>query len=275
MKSRHGFTVVELLAILVVLGVTASVLATSMAGTRMTAPAFQCWNNLKQLTTAWNMYADDNHGRLVYNSDGTASGLNASSPAWVGGWLDFTGGQPLGSDTNTDLLVNHAKYPYTAFLGPYIRSPAPFKCPADRSTVTIVGKRFQRVRSVSMNNYLGVDSRTWSLPSRYPLCTSAPQIRFPAGMFAILDERADSINDGMFLSDPDTRWQLIDYPAAYHNGSGSFSFADGHVEGHRWRDARTNPVLQPGQLMPLNQNFPGNVDVLWLQQHAAGARTFP
>src|ERR1700681_4314604 len=107
-KSRHGFTVVELLAILVVLGVMASVLATSMAGTRVTAPAFQCWNNLKQLTTAWNMYADDNHGRLVYNSDGTGSGLSASSPAWVGGWLDFTGGQPLSSDTNTDLLVNHA-----------------------------------------------------------------------------------------------------------------------------------------------------------------------
>jgi prepilin-type processing-associated H-X9-DG protein len=31
-------------------------------------------------------------------------------------------------------------------------------------------------------------------------------------------------------------------PASYHNGSGSFSFADGHAELHHWRNAST---LQP------------------------------
>jgi prepilin-type processing-associated H-X9-DG protein len=94
-------------------------------------------------------------------------------------------------------------------------------------------------------------------------------------MFIILDERADSINDGLFWTDADTRWQLIDYPGAYHNGSGSFSFADGHVETHRWNDPRTDPILQPGQLLPLNLNLPGDLDILWLQQHAVGQPSSP
>jgi len=29
------------------------------------------------------------------------------------------------------------------------------------------------------------------------------------------------------------------YPGCAHNGAGSFSFADGHVEGKKWLDPRT------------------------------------
>jgi prepilin-type processing-associated H-X9-DG protein len=94
-------------------------------------------------------------------------------------------------------------------------------------------------------------------------------------MFVVLDEREDSINDGWFATDPDTMYQLIDYPASYHNRAAGFSFADGHSEIHRWRDARTMPSLSPGQLLPLNVNLPGDQDVVWLSQHAAGSMSYP
>ena len=271
-ESRSGFTMAELLAVLVVLGLMGSVMVTSLAGTRVDLVATQCRNHLKQLTMAWLMYSQDNRGHLVYNTDGGTAGRSSSTASWVAGWLDFSGSS---DNTNVQMLVDHDQFPYGAYLGPYLKSPAFFKCPADKSQVTIAGVRLPRVRSLSMNNYLGRNSRTWASPSRYPLCTSLAQIKYPAGMFVILEERADSINDGWFVSDPDTRWQLIDYPASYHNGSGNLSFADGHVETHRWKDPRTNPILSNGQLLPLNVNLPGDVDIPWLQQRAAGLQSFP
>ena len=58
----------------------------------------------------------------------------------------------------------------------------------------------------------------------------------PSNTFVFLDEREDSINDGMFVVDmggfpgDGTAYRIVDIPASYHNGSGGFSFADGHSE---------------------------------------------
>ncbi len=70
-------------------------------------------------------------------------------------------------------------------------------------------------------------------------------------------------------------WQIIDYPASYHGNAAGYSFADGHSEIHRFKDPRTMPVLQPGQLLPLNRNLPNDLDILWMAQHAAGVGTYP
>ena len=94
-------------------------------------------------------------------------------------------------------------------------------------------------------------------------------------MFVVLDEREDSINDGWFATDPDNLYQLIDYPASYHGRAAGFSFADGHSEIHRWLDGRTVPLLQPGTLLQLNVNLPGDKDVYWLSQRAAGVGVYP
>jgi prepilin-type processing-associated H-X9-DG protein len=229
-------------------------------------------NNTRQIALSWNMYADDNNGVLPPNRDGGNVGKSAADAAWVGGWLDFTGSA---DNVNTGYLVNHDANPYAAFLGPYIRAFQAFKCPADRSTAPVGAQNQPRVRSISMNCYVGTLSRTWTNPSRYTQCSKSAQIKSPVTMFVVLDEREDSINDGWFATDPDTMYQLIDYPASYHNRAAGFSFADGHSEIHRWRDARTMPSLSPGQLLPLNVNLPGDQDVVWLSQHAAGSMSYP
>ena len=96
----------------------------------------------------------------------------------------------------------------------------------------------------------------------------------PSGTFVFLDEREDSINDGTFVVDmggwPNDGGQhrMIDYPASYHNAAGGFSFADGHSEIRKWRDARTMPKLTRGKLIPLNIPSPNNQDVAWMQDKA-------
>ncbi len=88
----------------------------------------------------------------------------------------------------------------------------------------------------------------------------------------ILDEREDSIHDGCFMSDPDTPWQLINYPGSAHDGAAAIVFAATHSELKRWRDPRTMPLLRGGLLLTLNVNLPGDVDVQWLQQHCSARR---
>ena len=77
--------------------------------------------------------------------------------------------------------------------------------------------------------------------------TSIPE---PADIFVFLDEHPDSINDGYFLNRAYYP-QWIDLPASYHNGSASFSFADGHAQTHRWLLPKTKPPALPDAAQPL------------------------
>ena len=270
--TARGFTLIELLVVIAIIAILAGLLLPALARSKQKTQGIACMNNTKQLALAWIMYADDNNGALVYNRDGTGVGKSAGNEAWVAGWLDTSNSR---DNTNTLFLVNHEATPFGAFLGPYIKSAGSFKCPADQSAVTMGSERLSRVRSVSMNCYLGEKSRTWTSPSKYALCTKAAQMQSPAMMFVFLDEREDSINDGWFATNPDVRYNLIDYPASYHAGSAGFSFADGHSEIHKWMDGRTKPVLAKNQLLQLNVTFPGNVDVDWMAQRAAGVLQYP
>lgn len=265
-KFERAFTFIELLVIVGITGLLVCVLGAGRGINRTNSSSFQCLNNHRQLLAAWKMYADDNAGVLVYNTDGTSVGKTAGNECWVAGWMDFSAST---DNTNTLYLVRHDLTPYGAFLGTYAKSPSIFRCPADKATAPVLGKPTLRVRSVSMNNYFGTHSRSWMTPSRYVLHSRLNQIKSPSTQFVFLDEREDSINDGMFFSDPDTAYQVIDYPASHHDCAGAFSFVDGRAEIHRWTDPRTMPVLQPGQLLQLNVNLPGDVDVDWLQQHAS------
>jgi prepilin-type processing-associated H-X9-DG protein len=93
-----------------------------------------------------------------------------------------------------------------------------------------------------------------------------------ARTWVFVDEREDSINDGMFVTDmqtyPTLTSSIVDYPGSYHGSAGGFSFADGHSELRRWKNPmilekpKTNQRPYP---TPLGGN---DRDINWMQERS-------
>ena len=88
------------------------------------------------------------------------------------------------------------------------------------------------------------------------------QFKSPTDTFVFLDEQADTLNDGFFVNQLDSyMWGNV--PGSYHTGGANFSFADGHLEAHRWLVAGT---VQPVRGARINA-FPASppADFEWLK----------
>jgi len=268
MNPRRAFTLIELLVVIAIIGILAALLLPVLNKVKQSAHGTTCVNNLRQLQYGWLMYADDHEGRVAPNSAGDTAGKSAQHPCWVAGEmrLDSQSGDKTDS-TNTDMLVGAAYAPFGS-VGGYVKSAAVYRCPADKSTVTIGGQIHPRVRSMSMNAFMGGHPGENVPVKLFREFRTLSQITDPAPSQAwvFIDEREDSINDGFFAVDAGARYAIIDYPASYHNGAGGLSFADGHAEYHRWLEATTTPALQPGQRLESGSKptSPDDRDMAWL-----------
>lgn len=267
LRRGDGFTLLELLAVMAVIGLIASLLLPSLVRSKQRAQAILCLHNLQQIQKAWTMYADENFGWLP----GVLSGSYPGSDRWVSGWLDFSSSP---DNTNTVYLTDLR----FSQMAPYVRNAGSYRCPSDRSEVSISGRSHARVRSVSMNcwmNYIGttpIGEDDFHVFRRLDDIVEPP----PARAWVLMDEREDSINDGLFQTNLKLRGvqaRIVDFPASYHGRSAGIAFADGHAEIKRWRDRRTTPPLRARHHLELDVPSPDNPDVAWLQEHSSSPRT--
>ena len=115
-----------------------------------------------------------------------------------------------------------------------------------------------------------------NLPNRYRIIRRHSDMTdpAPAGTYAFIEERSDSINDGFFvvvMGKREASAELVNYPAIYHSGISNVAFADGHAEAHKWHDPRTTPPFVKGVHL-LDQVTPNNPDVAWLQDRTTGLK---
>lgn len=258
--SKQGFTLIELLVVIAIIAILAAMLLPSLSRSKTKAQGIQCMNNHRQLLLAWKMYVDDSRDTLPFVKHGPY--------AWLeNGWLDFDPNNVSNWDVNKDIVPSP--------LFPYTKNPAIFKCPGDKSMVNVRGVSKPRVRTMSMLNFiggrgLGLDmgwnSEGWRIYHKAGDFT-APG---PSKTFVFLDEREDSINDGMFVVDmtgyPGKAATLVDSPASYHGGSGGLSFVDGHSELHKWKSNFVLKAPLASEVRPYPTPDPGNEDVAWMQE---------
>ncbi len=270
MAKARGFTLIELLVVIAIIAILAAMLLPALAKSEAQAQGIKCLGNQKQVVLAWKMYDDDNQGHFPPNADES----NQNESSWCDGWMKWIANWP--DNTNWWMIDD-------SYCGPCIKNQVGIvKCPGDIWNCNEYGALMPRVRSVSMNGYIGQEAdeitaeggcnmTDWGgAGANYRAYEKESQVvnPSPAMLWLTLDEHADSINDAFFMFDM-VHQHFDDGPADYHSGACGFSFVDGHAEIHKWLQLQywppvtqstwTNDITEPGH----------GPDVQWMVQHTS------
>jgi prepilin-type N-terminal cleavage/methylation domain-containing protein/prepilin-type processing-associated H-X9-DG protein len=261
--SSSAFTLVELLVVVAIITILAAMLLPALASGKARAKRIQCLNNQRQLAVTWVLYSGDSNDWLV--SNGICNPESPSNKLWVQGAFIHTA-----ANTNVDYMLN----PQYALFANYLKSGSVYLCPTDRDLVKINNVMYPKLRSYSLNAYLGWQG-SWEgrLSSAYTVFQKYGTLssKMPQGIFTFMDVQPDSICWPYFgvqmQSDVFFNW-----PGASHSHGTEVSYADGHVEYHRWLDARTLNPNSPNYHMH-NDASPRNGDLAWIRARTTVPRS--
>ena len=282
MVKRKAFTLIELLVVIAIIAVLMAILMPALNRAREQGRRAVCLSNLKQLTLAWIMYADENDDKIVNGeAAGGGNGL-ATVPTggrhkgekwWVGGDCgDFWAGEHLPMETQLNAIRAGA-------LFPYCKKETLYRCPTgvrgEMRTYSIGDSMNGIPRSgTHHDNKVGVRvGRTvlW-IKNRTEIISPGPAQRL-----VFLDEGRIT-PDSYATHYVNERWW--DPPFVRHGDGTNVSFADGHSDYWKYRGQKTLrigklaavPYLDAHALHQMQPESPDDFEDLHKMQKAIWGR---
>lgn len=235
LQSLRAFTLIELLVVIAIIAILAALLLPALTKARIRAMTATCLNGEKQLVLAWLQYANDNRDRLIQMSP---QDWNAGVVSWrYDNWNPSLLSIPPGASTQQTHILEMQEAFREAGFWPYMPNVNAIHCPADLRANSPPGPDIKTEATrppgyFAWVSYSGAGGLNGA--SGTPLLRLG-DIRHPSDRFVFVEEN-DPRTENVGSWDQTRQPSLEDSTACWHGHNSTFSFADGHLESHRWLD---------------------------------------
>jgi len=190
--NRSGFTLIELLVVTAIIAVLAAILFPVFVSAKEHARVARCLSNLRNLSSAFRLYADDHDGGMP------SAHYTWASPDWCGtvAWQGDVA------------IENGPIWNYTK------KSKGIYLCPSDIGVAPAY--------MPSQKNYPLSYSMNWKLH-----LSSMDRVIKPSRVLLLIHEGRQTIDDGCFYWLDDTTRNL---PSKIHYDGTAASYVDGHAK---------------------------------------------
>ena len=233
-RLRKGFTLIELLVVIAIIAILAAILFPVFARAREAARQSACQSNLKQLGTAWQMYAQDYDECVVpYSSSGGSTGYAIR---------------------------------WNVELQPYIKNAGVMRCPSDSPNTIGYTYNAEIARNVGAAPPRSLASI--QLPAQTPILADGIGINDPTLTQSLAFFIAGPVNtQGRYVNDTANLaggWNMSNSGPGRirpdrHNEGAVYAFGDGHVKFYRHAVDPANTAVKVPARVDLDYNGDGNV----------------
>lgn len=225
-SGSPAFTLIELLVVIAIIAILAGMLLPVLSKAKAKGQAAQCISNLRQMSIAARLYAEDYQSRYAWTFTLVGNQVNKSN--WFNYFMPYQTAKKLLMCPNRSPKWKEAKYPEDGTVGNYMANFAMGGCwwPG---TWEVKGVKDDAVRKPAETVYI-TDSGTQPLSTKDPLkCVTVKSPEKP-GCWIVHDPIKDDPCVGCVTSPGDPNWGG---PHLRHSERSNVAFVDSHVQSMR------------------------------------------